>query len=102
MSISTIANPAKKLEQLGIKATHTTHYQLGPEELVQHTLRMNEGELSDTDALVVKTGEFTGRSPKDKLSLKMRSRLPRYTGMNSTFPSTKNITTLFIKRLSIT
>jgi phosphoenolpyruvate carboxykinase (ATP) len=70
MSVTTIANPSKKLEQLGIKATHRTHYQLGPDELIQHTLRMNEGELSDTDALVVKTGEFTGRSPKDKFIIK--------------------------------
>lgn len=66
MSVSTIANPSKKLEQLGIKATNITHYQLSPEELIQHTLRLNEGELSDTEALVIKTGEFTGRSPKDK------------------------------------
>lgn len=70
MSVSTLIRPARKLELLGIKATHTTHYQLSPEELIQHTLRLNQGELSDTGALVIRTGEFTGRAPKDKFIVK--------------------------------
>jgi phosphoenolpyruvate carboxykinase (ATP) len=66
MSLSTIAIPTKGLEELGLNATNTLHYQLSAEELVQDTLRLNQGELNNTGALVVKTGEFTGRSPKDK------------------------------------
>jgi len=41
-----------------------------PEELVQDTLRLNQGILNDTGALVINTGEFTGRSPKDKFIIK--------------------------------
>lgn len=69
MSTSTISIPTKDLFTLGLK-TESIHYQLTPEELVQDTLRMGEGVLSDTGALVISTGEFTGRSPKDKFTIK--------------------------------
>ena len=42
------------------------HYQSTAEALVQDTLRIQEGTLADSGALVIKTGAFTGRSPKDK------------------------------------
>lgn len=43
---------------------------LTPDELVQHALQNNEGVLNDTGALMADTGEFTGRSPKDKFCVK--------------------------------
>jgi phosphoenolpyruvate carboxykinase (ATP) len=70
MSLSTIAIPTKMLEELGLQSTNTIHYQLSPEELVHDTLRLNQGVLNNTGALVIKTGEFTGRSPKDKFIIK--------------------------------
>lgn len=39
---------------------------LTPSELVEHAIRRGEGVLTDTGALAADTGEFTGRSPKDK------------------------------------
>ncbi len=39
---------------------------LTPDELIEHALQNNEGKLTDTGALAADTGEFTGRSPKDK------------------------------------
>ncbi|GAA0877054.1 phosphoenolpyruvate carboxykinase (ATP) [Algoriphagus jejuensis] len=39
---------------------------LTPAELVEHSLRRKEGFLSSTGALMVDTGTFTGRSPKDR------------------------------------
>jgi phosphoenolpyruvate carboxykinase (ATP) len=33
---------------------------------VQHAIKNGEGVLSDSGALMADTGEFTGRSPKDK------------------------------------
>jgi phosphoenolpyruvate carboxykinase (ATP) len=66
MSVPTIAFPLKNLLKAGIKKTESIHYQSLPEELIDDTLRMGEGILNDTGALVIRTGEFTGRSPKDK------------------------------------
>ena len=70
MSVPTIAIPTQKLLKLGLKASNNIHYQLSPQELISDTLRIGEGSLSDTGALVISTGEFTGRSPKDKFTVK--------------------------------
>lgn len=70
MPVSTIANPTDKLAALGLSLKNKIHYQLSPDQLVQDTLRLNEGVLNDTGAIVIKTGEFTGRSPKDKFTVK--------------------------------
>ncbi len=43
-----------------------TFQNLTPAQLVQHAIKNGEGVLSDTGALMADTGEFTGRSPKDK------------------------------------
>ena len=67
MSGSTaISIPKDKLAQIGLRVSGNLHYQLPPEELIQDTLRRKEGVLNDTGALVIRTGEFTGRSPKDR------------------------------------
>lgn len=70
MSVTIISIPTVKLKELGLNTNNTIHYQLTPEELVQDTLRMGEGSLNNTGALVIETGEFTGRSPKDKFIVK--------------------------------
>lgn len=43
---------------------------LTPDELIDHALKNNEGRLTSTGALAADTGEFTGRSPKDKFVVK--------------------------------
>lgn len=43
-----------------------THSNLVPAALVQHTIERKEGKLSSNGALVINTGKFTGRSPKDR------------------------------------
>ncbi|RYZ20524.1 MAG: phosphoenolpyruvate carboxykinase (ATP), partial [Chitinophagaceae bacterium] len=70
MSVPTISIPMGKLVKLGLTKTESIHYQSTPEELVQDTLRMGEGTLTDTGALAINTGEFTGRSPQDKFTVK--------------------------------
>ncbi|MDI9337615.1 MAG: phosphoenolpyruvate carboxykinase (ATP) [Alphaproteobacteria bacterium] len=41
-------------------------YQIAPELLVKQALDRNSGQLSDTGALCINTGKFTGRSPENK------------------------------------
>lgn len=67
MSVPTmLAFPKNALLNLGLTLTSGVHYQLSPEALTNQTVSLEEGKLNDTGALVINTGEFTGRSPEDK------------------------------------
>ena len=66
MASTTVTVPRENLKSLGLKNYENIHYQLTPEELVQDSVRTGNGVLNDTGALVIHTGEFTGRAPKDK------------------------------------
>ena len=71
MSIPTMFSiPKNALVNLGLRVTDDIHYQLGPKELSAQTVARGEGVLNDTGALVINTGKFTGRSPKDKFTVK--------------------------------
>ena len=71
MSVSILNEaPLTALAKIGLKTTKPVHYQLSPKELTEQSLQRKEGVLNDTGALVIKTGEFTGRSPKDKFIVK--------------------------------
>jgi len=59
----------KYFEEL-ISTSGEIYYQLLPEDLVSQSVEMGEGVLSSTGALVINTGEFTGRSPKDRFIVK--------------------------------
>jgi len=49
-----------------ISKASKAHMNLSPAELVEQAILRGEGELTNTGALAADTGEFTGRSPKDK------------------------------------
>lgn len=70
MSVPTLILPARKLAELGLAHTESLHYQSPPAELIQDTLRRGEGRLSDSGALAIETGAFTGRSPQDKFTVR--------------------------------
>lgn len=57
------------LEPYGIKNAKV-HYQLPPEELHDITIAKGQGKEASSGALAVNTGEFTGRSPKDRFIVK--------------------------------
>ena len=71
MSVPTLlAIPAKAILNLGLKFTKDIHYQLSPEELTEQTVARGQGKICSTGALVINTGEFSGRSPEDKFTVK--------------------------------
>ena len=56
----------KGLEELGIKTSRTVYRNLPAAVLIEKSLASGDGILASNGALVVKTGERTGRSPNDK------------------------------------
>ena len=54
------------LEAIGLEGVASAHWNLPPSNLILQTLLRGEGILTDTGALSIATGEFTGRSPKDR------------------------------------
>jgi phosphoenolpyruvate carboxykinase (ATP) len=51
---------------IGLKNLGNQFWNLTPAELVEDTIISGQGVLTDTGAIAVETGEFTGRSPKDR------------------------------------
>src|SRR5688572_23778975 len=58
------------LDSIGLKDIDTNdrqmHWNLTPAELYEHAIRNGEAVMTRDGALRVKTGQYTGRSPKDK------------------------------------
>lgn len=63
------ATKSISLDQYGIKNAKV-NYQLSPQELQQETIRKGQGRETDNGTLAIDTGEFTGRSPKDRFIVK--------------------------------
>ena len=54
------------LEQQGFKNLNVAYWNLGTAQLLEHAIQRREGSLASGGSFVVRTGQFTGRSPKDK------------------------------------
>ena len=66
-------NPHFQLEDQGITGLGTVHYNLIEPALIEAALKAGEGTLGQGGTLLVTTGKFTGRSPKDKHIVKTDS-----------------------------
>ena len=51
---------------IGLKNLENEFWNLSPAELIEDCILSGDGMLTDTGALAIETGEFTGRSPKDR------------------------------------
>ena len=54
------------LEEQGIKASRTAHWNLVAPALIEQSVRDGTGTIAEGGALVVSTGAYTGRAPNDK------------------------------------
>ncbi|WP_372603198.1 phosphoenolpyruvate carboxykinase [Actibacterium sp.] len=66
-------NPNQRLEDQGITGLGQVYYNLMEPALVEEALKRDEGTLGNGGALLVETGEHTGRSPKDKFVVRTPS-----------------------------
>lgn len=83
-------NPDASLAQLGFSKT-TALWNLDRDTLIQKTLDMGLGVLNDTGAICIDTGEFTGRSPKDKFTVtdSLTENSVDWNAINQPYPSDK-------------
>jgi len=54
------------ISTLGLGNVAAAYWNLDPAQLIEDSIIRGEGVLADTGAIAVDTGEFTGRSPKDR------------------------------------
>ena len=57
---------AVDLSQHGLEPSGNVHWNMGPEELHQMAVELNEAKLTSDSVLIAVTGERTGRSPTDR------------------------------------
>ena len=65
-----VRNGAFDADKFGLKNLKQVHWNLGAPQLYQYSLAAGEAVLSADGALCADTGEFTGRSPKDKFTVR--------------------------------
>ncbi len=63
-------NPKHDLSSYGFKNLGIVNWNWSQDQLIDRTAERSLGEIVDSGALTVDTGEFTGRAPKDKYIVK--------------------------------
>ena len=53
-------------EDIGLGNLGNVFWNMSPAELVEDTILLGEGVMTDSGAIAVNTGEYTGRSPEDR------------------------------------
>lgn len=89
------------LSEYGFRNLEEVHWNLASPALIERALRRREGHLAANGALVVRTGQFTGRSPKDKYVVKdsLTESTVNWGGVNQ--PMTAEAFDAIYKRLTV-
>jgi phosphoenolpyruvate carboxykinase (ATP) len=58
------------IQSSGVQKAAQVFWNLEPAQLIEHTILNQEGVLAENGAIMCDTGKFTGRSPKDKFTVK--------------------------------
>ncbi len=66
MNMNKTSNRDLDLRYLKLTHSKSVSYQLSPAQLIEKAICNGEGTLADNGAFAADTGEFTGRSPKDR------------------------------------
>jgi phosphoenolpyruvate carboxykinase (ATP) len=64
--VNSIPKSSIGLDTLGLRNLKSEYWNLSTPALYEEALKRNEGIVSHLGPLVVRTGQFTGRSPNDK------------------------------------
>lgn len=65
-----LLTPKNLFHAMGLTSLGKINYQLDPQDLVKQAIERKEGTQTDKGAMVILTGKYTGRSPKDKFIIK--------------------------------
>ena len=65
-----VHNGAFGADKFGLKNLKAVNWNFGAPQLYEHSLHAGEAVLSSDGALCADTGVFTGRSPKDKFTVR--------------------------------
>ena len=84
-------NTSYELDNYGIKEPARVYWNLNPSELYEEIARREEGILSNYGAMIVDTGEHTGRAAKDKAIVREPSSEDKvfWGDVNKDFPQEK-------------
>ena len=79
------------LKHLKIEGNKKIYRNLPVADLVEIAVKRGEGVLSSTGALVVHTGKYTGRSPKDRFIVRQKSVEDKINWSESNLPIEENV-----------
>ena len=65
-----VHNGAFGADKFGLKKLKGVNWNFGAPQLTEHAVRNGEAVLSSDGSLCADTGDFTGRSPKDKFTVR--------------------------------